>query len=328
MLSRGALLVSLPPSIWSEGPALGGRARKLKYQGRSYGQEPPGFSLMSGRTDLLDIELATASGARVLAAGPGHDLIANSLPPRAVGMPVPPNAEPASDVDLVRRIKAISNVFEVGGSEPDYGYVEDLGDGRGYTVTQYGFCTYNDEVAQVIGRYSRFVPDTDLKCFLPRLPPLAPGKQALTGFPAAWRKEITSSEYLSIACDEEAVWLLRPSCTESRYRSRCPIRHRQIHLLRYLAAARCERRSRSPTAILKRTIDETGGVSGSSETEFLRTFLAIRKAVLHEPANRETREVWRASAHRVDALLRLLDTNPDLVPPIQVANADVDVVVL
>ena len=84
----------------------------------------------------------------------------------------------------------------------------------------------------------------------------------------------------------------------------------------------------SLTAILKRTIDETGGVNGSSETEFLRKFPAIRKAVLHEPANRATREVWRASVQRVDALLRLLDTNPDLVPPIRVANADVDVVVL
>jgi hypothetical protein len=55
--------------------------------------------------------------------------------------------------------------------------------------------------------------------------------------------------------------------------------------------------------------------------------LAIRKAVLREPANRDTREVWRASARRVDALLHLLDNNPDLVPPIQVASADVDVVV-
>ena len=60
----------------------------------------------------------------------------------------------------------------------------------------------------------------------------------------------------------------------------------------------------------------------------MRTFLIIRKAVLREPANRETREVWRASASRVDALLRLLDSNPDLAPPIEVANADVDVVVL
>ena len=38
--------------------------------------------------------------------------------------------------------------------------------------------------------------------------------------------------------------------------------------------------------------------------------------------------MWRASARRVDALLKLLNANPDLVPPIQVTNADVDVTVL
>ena len=272
--------------------------------------------------------LATASEARVLAAGPGRDLIANPLPPRAVGMPLPPNAEPASDADLVRRIKAISNVFEVGGSEPDYAYVEDLGDGRGYTVTQYGFCTYNDEVAQVIGRYARFVPDTDLKRFLVQLPPVTTGKHSLTGFPAAWRKEIASSEYLSIACDEEADELyVRPALKAATAAGVQSAIGRSIFYDTWLQHGASGDHDSLP-AILKRTIDETGGVSGSSETEFLRKFLAIRKAVLQEPANRETRTVWRASVHRVDALLRLLDTNPDLVPPIRVANADVDVVVL
>ena len=234
----------------------------------------------------------------------------------------------ASDVDLVRRIKAISNAFEVGGSEPDYAYLEDLGDGRGYTVTQYGFCTYNDEVARVIGRYARFVPDTDLKRFLPYMPPLAAGKQAPPAFPAAWRKEIARSEYLKIASDEEADELyVRPALKVATSAGVQSAIGKSISYDTWLQHGASDDHD-SLTAILKRTIDETGGVNGSSETEFLRKFPAIRKAVLHEPANRATREVWRASVQRVDALLRLLDTNPDLVPPIRVANADVDVVVL
>ena len=59
------------------------------------------------------------------------------------------------DPDVARRIKAISSVFEVGSPEPDYGYVENLDDGRGFTVTQYGFCTYNTEVADVIALIAR-----------------------------------------------------------------------------------------------------------------------------------------------------------------------------
>ena len=63
---------------------------------------------------------------------------------------MPMGTAPLINPVMATRIKAISNVFEVGSPEPDYAYVEDLGDGRGYTVTQYGFCTYNGEVAWAI----------------------------------------------------------------------------------------------------------------------------------------------------------------------------------
>ena len=40
-----------------------------------------------------------------------------------------------------------------------------------------------------------------------------------------------------------------------------------------------------------------------------------------------TAAVWQQSAPRVDALLKLLDDNPDLDPPVTVANAEISVVV-
>ncbi len=284
------------------------------------------FLRLAGRTCLI-AALAVGRG-RAFAAGYLHGRLADPLTPGAIGMPMPSETDPALDVDLARRIKAISNVFEVGASEPDYAYVENLGDGRGYTVTQYGFCTYNNEVARVIERYAKFVPDTDLKSFLPQLPPRATGKQALGGFAATWRKEAHGSRYLGVACDEEADELyLRPAMKAAAAAGvRSPIGKSIFYdtWLQHGASGDPD----SLSAILKRTVAETGGVGGSSETEFLRTFLSIRKAVLREPANRETREVWRASASRVDALLHLLDSNPALVPPIKVANADISVVVL
>jgi Glycosyl hydrolase family 46 len=283
------------------------------------------FLYLAGRTGLIAI-LAGAKGVRALAVGPGHDPIATPL--NAIGMPMPHNTEPASDADLVRRIKAITNVFEVGGPDPDYAYVEDLGDGRGYTVTQYGFCTYNNEVAQVIERYAQFVPDTDLKRFLVQLPPIATGRQALTGFPAAWQKEVNASEYLGIACDEEADKLyVRPALKAAASVGVTSAIGKSIFYDTWLQHGASSDPD-SLSAILKRTLGATGGIGVRSEKEFLREFLVIRKAVLREPANRDTREVWRASARRVDALLHLLDNNPDLLPPIKVANGDVDVVVL
>jgi chitosanase len=232
------------------------------------------------------------------------------------------------NADLARRIKAITNVFEVGRSEPDYAYVEDLGDGRGYTVTQYGFCTYNNEVARVIERYAESVPNTDLKAFLSRLPPRASGMAGLSGFAAAWREEANGSSYLGAACDDEADELyFRPALRAAAAAGiRSPIGQSILYdtLLQHGAGVDPD----SLTAILKRTVAETGGVATSGETKFLKSFLTIRKAVLHEPANRETRAVWRASAGRVDALLQLLESNPNLVPPIKVANADANAVVV
>ncbi len=271
------------------------------------------FLRLAGGTCLITA-LAAAGGARLLT-------LSRSVPLSTGGIPVHRISEAGSDNDLVRRIKAISNVFEVGRPEPNYAYVEDLGDGRGYTVTQYGFCTYNTEVTQVIERYARLVPNTDLKRFLPRLPPLATGKaDALSDFPAAWRGEFKAdAEYLVIACDALADRLyLHPALKAAAAAGIHSAIGDSIFYdtwLQHGAGGDPD----SLTAILRRASDDSGGLACSSETEFLRAFLAIRKEVLLEPANRATREVWRASASRVDALLRLLDTNPDLVPPIDVA---------
>jgi Glycosyl hydrolase family 46 len=286
-----------------------------------------GFLRLAGRACVASV-LAVASGRIAYAAGPGHDAVVKPPPLGANGMPMPQNNAPSPDAELARRIKAISNVFEVGRPEPDYGYVENLGDGRGYTVTQYGFCTYNSEVAQVIDRYVRHVPGTPLKRFLPQLPPIKWSNQELNGFAAAWRKENKASKLLGVACDEEADALyFRPAVEAAAAVGIHSAIGKSIFydtLLQHGASTDPD----SLPQILQRTIEENGDVDSSSEAEFLRAFLAIRRAVLEEPANRETREVWRASARRVDALLNLLNTNPDLVPPIEVANADVDVTVL
>ncbi len=245
-------------------------------------------------------------------------------------MPAPQNAQSAADVDLARRIKAISNVFEVGRPEPDYAYVEDLGDGRGYTVTQYGFCTYNDKVAQVINRYVQHVPDTHLKKFLPHLPPVSDGTSS-EGAGRISRRVAQGDQGIPISRHRlrrrSRHALPRPALAAAASAGVTTAIGKAIFYDTWLQHGASTDADSLPT-ILERTIEETGGVEASSEADFLRAFLAIRKSVLHAPHNRETKEVWRESAGRVDALRHLLDNNPDLAPPIEVANADVDVVVL
>ncbi|CAN1722608.1 chitosanase [Hyphomicrobium sp. 1Nfss2.1] len=262
------------------------------------------------------------------ASGRGHDDIDKSVPSRLDTMPMPLDREHLSDPGLARRIKEISNVFEVGRPEPDYAYVEDLGDGRGYTVTQYGFCTYNSEVTQVIERYAAKHPSTPLKRFLPELPPQKWTDQELDDFPHVWRREIRSSPLLGEACDKEADFLYFDPAVESAaavgVTSPVGIAIFYDTLLQHGAATDPD----SLPSILKRTLEKYGDVGDTSEPQFLRAFLKVRRSVLENASNHETRQVWRQSARRVDALLGLLDANPNLVPPITVANADVTATIL
>ncbi len=80
-------------------------------------------------------------------------------------------------------------------------------------------------------------------------------------------------------------------------------------------------------AVYSDTVRRIGRPPQRSEPDFLRTFLKVRRAVLLNPANAETRTVWRESVPRIDALLNLVGHNPSLIPPIKVSNAETDVTI-
>jgi chitosanase len=229
--------------------------------------------------------------------------------------------------DLAARIKAISNVFEVGTPEPEYDYVEKLGDGRGYTVTNYGFCTSTGEVAALINLYAAVVPDTPLKRFLGSMPPAREEDGNLDDFPGAWRAAIGSSDRLAAVCDKEADRLyFAPAMAAAKAAGM----HSPIGKLIFYDTWLQHGAGDDPdsfNAIYARAAKTVGGRPPFAEHEFLSAFLAIRKAVLLAPSEPSTRKVWRQSAPRVDALANLLERNPDLAPPITVANGEVHAVI-
>jgi chitosanase len=72
-----------------------------------------------------------------------------------------------------------------------YGYIEDIGDGRGYTGGIIGFCTGCGDLVQVVRRYTDARPDNQLAPFLPALDAVR-GTDSHAGlgapFTAAWQK--------------------------------------------------------------------------------------------------------------------------------------------
>ena len=228
--------------------------------------------------------------------------------------PIPPS--------LARDIKAIINIFEVGSPTADYTYVEDLGDGRGFTLTQYGLCTNEPEVARVIERYIAVAPQSSLSRYLGALPPYGSGTDMsqLDGFPELWRKEIDTYPALSKACDEVADALyFQPALEEAdAIGLYLPIGLAVFYdtLLQHGGGDDAD----SFGAILERTLAQVDRPTPTSTPEFLRAFLSVRRTVLLAPANAATAEVWRRSVTRLDALLGLLEENPRLRKPIKVRD--------
>ncbi|WP_163506691.1 chitosanase [Fodinicola acaciae] len=50
-----------------------------------------------------------------------------------------------------------------------YGYIEDIGDGRGYTAGIIGFCSGTGDMLELVERYTNAVPDNPLAKYLPAL---------------------------------------------------------------------------------------------------------------------------------------------------------------
>lgn len=271
-------------------------------------------------------------GRRTFLAVAGSAVAVSALnPPSSFAMqPVmsQSRAKTSAEKDLARRVKAISNVFEVGRVTPDYSYVEDLGDGRGLTLTQYGLVTNELEVGWVIQKHEERRPDTRLAQFLSALPPHGTGTDAdqLNGFAEIWREEMDEGSSLRAACDEVADSLyLDPALAAAQAAGVTT----PIGVLIFYDTLLQHGGGDDPDsfgAILKRSQagGDTDGTS-ASEAELLKRFLAVRRAVLMDPHNLDTAEVWRRSVTRVDALETLLKRNPALRPPVIVANSDIRV---
>ncbi|MFI6346869.1 chitosanase [Streptomyces sp. NPDC050560] len=73
-----------------------------------------------------------------------------------------------------------------------YGYIEDIGDGQGYTAGIIGFCTGTHDLLTLVRNYTDDHPDNGLAKYLPALRKVdgSDSHEGLDpGFPDAWRRE-------------------------------------------------------------------------------------------------------------------------------------------
>ncbi|HYE57881.1 MAG TPA: chitosanase [Rhodothermales bacterium] len=226
-----------------------------------------------------------------------------------------------------RRADALISVFENDTPEIQYGYAEDLHDGRGITAGRAGFCTGTGDAYEVVARYAARRPDAQIVRFLPELRRLLTADDPsdtheLAGYEAAWA---TAAEDAAFRTVQDAVvdsLYYRPALRRARTAGlKLPLAIVVVYdtIIQHGEGDDLD----GLPALIERTTRVLGGTpaSGVDERRWLRTFLAVRRATLlhaHDPA---TREGWRASVDRVDILATLERTGAlDLGGPLHIRS--------
>ncbi len=216
----------------------------------------------------------------------------------------------------------IISVFENNTPEIQYGYAENLDDGRGITAGRAGFTSATGDLLLVVERYTQRVPNNPLAVYLPRLRELARDENdsttGLDGLNAAWRE----------AANDQVFRDVQDDVVDEEYYHPAVQHYQELELSLPLSLLNlydtCIQHGDGDDAdglpaIISRTTARVGGTpkTGSDEQIWLCSFMDIRRSVLLHPSNEETQEEWAESVGRVDTLLAIFESgNVMLTPPI------------
>ncbi|AWM45423.1 MULTISPECIES: chitosanase [Bacillus amyloliquefaciens group] len=230
--------------------------------------------------------------------------------------------------DQKRRAEQLTSIFENGKTEIQYGYVEALDDGRGYTCGRAGFTTATGDALEVVEVYTKAVPNNKLKKYLPELRRLAKDESDdisnLKGFASAWRS----------LGNDKAFRATQDKVNDSLYYQPAMKRSENAGLKTALAKAVMYDTviqhgdgddPDSFYALIKRTNKKMGGSpkDGTDEKKWLNKFLDVRYDDLMNPSDEDTQDEWRESVARVDVFRDIVkEKNYNLNGPIHVRSSE------
>jgi chitosanase len=257
---------------------LSGTGRHLRVLATRRGT-PEGFSLWDVR-----------------AYGPGHaapeveSATTADVPPAAAGLTAPLKKEIAHK--LVS--SAENSTLEW---RNEYGYIEDLDDGRGYTAGIVGFCSGTSDMLAVVTDYTRRKPDNVLAGYLPALRAVdgTDSHDGLDpGFPAAWRNAAADPVFRKVQEDARDRMYFSPAVRLAEADGL-----RALGQFAYYDAAVMHGVS-GLRAIRERVVTgQRTPVQGGDEIDYLTAFLDARAAEMRT-------EVAHSDTSRVDTAQRAL----------------------
>ena len=232
-----------------------------------------------------------------------------------------------------RRAEELTSLFENSTTTLQYGYAENIHDGRGITAGRAGFTSGTDDLWEVVRDYTKKKPNNPLAKFLPRLAELhalpedSKGRgstKGLEGLVAAWKEAAKDPAFRAVQDAAVDRMYFKPSQVHARALGlETPLAQGELYdaIIQHGDGDDPD----GLPALIAATNAKAGGTpkSGVDEKKWLATFLAVRKADLahaHDPA---TRKEWADSVDRVGVYQDLLAAgNLDLHGPIRVNHGD------
>ena len=212
----------------------------------------------------------------------------------------------------------VISVFENSTPDLQYGYAENIHDGRGITAGRAGFTSSTGDMLLVVQNYTALVPNNGLAQYLPALQTLSATEDSSTSnlgnLIAAWALAAQDTIFRMVqdAVVDELYYL--PAL---EYSVDLGI-HTPLGLLCVYDAIIQHGDGEDPDG-LAALIDKAGRspADGRSEEIWIKKFNQVRREDLLNPFDQETQAEWSESVGRVDVLLKLLeDGNFELTPPL------------
>lgn len=194
-----------------------------------------------------------------------------------------------------------------------YAYIEDIGDGRGYTAGIIGFCSGTGDMRELVAAYVVAVPDTPLAAYLPALAAVdgTDSHEGLDpGFPDAWAAAAEDPAFQAAQDTERDRVYFGPALVQARADGL-----RALGQFSYYDAIVMHGNGTDPESFgAIRAAALTTAVppaQGGDETAYLNAFLDARELAMRaEEAHEDTTRV--STAQRVFLRAGNLDLRPPL----------------
>ncbi|GEO69452.1 chitosanase [Levilactobacillus acidifarinae] len=167
-----------------------------------------------------------------------------------------------------------------------YRYIQDIGDGRGYTAGIIGFTTGNGDLRQVVLRYRQLRPNNGLNQFLPalrRVQGTASHRGLGRPFVHAWRRAATDQRFVRAQNDILNQQYMYPALRAARHDDLGPLGQYIYYDALVVHGPGNDAASFGGIRRRARRLAQTPAQGGDPAT-YLRAFLRVRQGVMRQEA--------------------------------------------